>query len=163
MIALDLSRLLSRAGRGTPTGIDRVARVFSNRRQHVRRVKSRRCRLWGYPSPRQQPEPRPPHRRRHRRFRLSVRWRVEKANDSHVRQIADRHVLDHAAAQSSSRPSRVACPEGWASTTTILSVRRLSLYPLTPFPRQGGSFNPPRELPSPGLGIIHRATWDNRC
>ncbi|HEX2150611.1 MAG TPA: glycosyltransferase family 1 protein, partial [Stellaceae bacterium] len=29
MIALDLSRLLSRAGRGTPTGIDRVELAYA--------------------------------------------------------------------------------------------------------------------------------------
>jgi hypothetical protein len=40
MIALDLSRLLSRAGRGTPTGIDRVELAYA---EHFGRNGSDTC------------------------------------------------------------------------------------------------------------------------
>src|SRR6516164_5028959 len=43
------------------------------------------------------------------------------------RQIADRHVLDHAATQRAYLGHRgLSCPEGWASRTAILSDRRPS-------------------------------------
>src|SRR5260370_12851863 len=40
MIALDLSRLLSRAGRGTPTGIDRVELAYA---QHLIAARASTC------------------------------------------------------------------------------------------------------------------------
>src|SRR5712692_1604154 len=53
------------------------------------------------------------------------------------RQIADRHVLDHAAAQRAHLGHRGLLSEGWASTPTILSDGKPSSIP-SPHSRDSG-------------------------
>jgi hypothetical protein len=65
-----------------------------------------------------------------------LRHRVQIGSLGRRRQIADGHVLNHTAAQRAHLGQRGAPVLDWASTTTILSDRSPSLYPLTPLPRQ---------------------------
>src|SRR6266566_4880546 len=59
-----------------------------------------------------------------------LRYRAEVRLLRRRRQIADRHVLDHAAAKRADLSHRkTSCPKGWALTPTILSDRRRLLRP----------------------------------
>src|SRR5438128_703414 len=75
--------------------------------------------------------------RRTAKTSAELRNRVDIGSLRRRRQIADCHVLDHAPAQRAHLSHRgLSCREDWASTTAILSDRRPSPYPLTPFPRK---------------------------
>src|SRR5438876_10243682 len=59
-----------------------------------------------------------------------LRYRAEVRLLRRWRQIADRHVLDHAAAKRADLSHRkTSCLKGWALTPTILSDRRRLLRP----------------------------------
>src|SRR5262245_20538463 len=69
--------------------------------------------------------------RRAAKIPAELRYRVEVRLLHRRRQIADRHVLDHAAARVADLSHRTtSCLKGWASKPSILSDRRRLLRPL---------------------------------